>query len=278
MQDKIIKHISNFKVNTLEPLEGEVLYKGIVIDNETTGLSYNDDEIIEYAMIPFEFSASGRITKVHKGQAFLNEPEFKDIPESNGQINNITNEMVKGYKLPKEKIAKYAQTVDLVIAHNSKFDRPFLEKAIPEFKDTAWACTVEDINWAAKGITSSKLDYVAFMLGFYFEHHRALNDCEALITALMIEENGEHIYFKELLENVFNPGYKIYVQNHYNMKDKMRELGYRWCGTNKANYKLFKITAEEVEKTIEDIALESLTPKENIRAVTMTAYDKYKAN
>ena len=76
------------------------------MDVETTGLSHQDDEIIELAMLPFDYdSESCEIHQVYNQQAFskLREPS-RSIPEHITQINGITNEMVQGHKIEAEEV------------------------------------------------------------------------------------------------------------------------------------------------------------------------------
>ena len=58
------------------------LKRGLFVDVETTGLSHQDDEIIELAMLPFDYdSESCEIHQVYNQQAFskLRDP-FLPIP------------------------------------------------------------------------------------------------------------------------------------------------------------------------------------------------------
>ena len=118
------------------------------MDVETTGLSHQDDEIIELAMLPFDYdSESCEIHQVYNQKAFskLREPS-RSIPESITQINGITNEMVEGHKIEAEEVEEIVKECVFIIAHNAGFDRPMLEKLFKCFEDKAWSCSVNGVE------------------------------------------------------------------------------------------------------------------------------------
>ena len=93
------------------------LKRGLFVDVETTGLSHQDDEIIELAMLPFDYdSESCEIHQVYNQQAFskLREPS-RSIPESITQINGITNEMVEGHKIEAEEVEEIVKECVFII-------------------------------------------------------------------------------------------------------------------------------------------------------------------
>lgn len=74
--------------------------------------------------------------------------------------------------------------VSLVIAHNAGFDRVFVESRFPIFATKAWACSFKQIPWSEEGISSGKLEFLAYNCGFHFTGHRASTDCHALLEVL----------------------------------------------------------------------------------------------
>ena len=72
--------------------------RGLFVDVETTGLDTETDEIIEVALLPFDYDPStGDVIAVHEDQA-LNE--LRDagipIPAESSQVHGITDDVVKG--------------------------------------------------------------------------------------------------------------------------------------------------------------------------------------
>jgi DNA polymerase III subunit epsilon len=77
---------------------GAQIKSAVVVDVETTGLSTENDDVIQLAILPFDYEPeSGRILTVHKNAAFsgLREPSVP-ISEEASLITGITDEMVSG--------------------------------------------------------------------------------------------------------------------------------------------------------------------------------------
>ncbi|MCZ6771251.1 MAG: exonuclease domain-containing protein [Proteobacteria bacterium] len=80
-----------------DPQSGTIK-RALVIDVETTGLSTENDDVIQLAMLPFDYEPeSGRILTVQKARAFegLREPAVPISAEAS-LITGITAEMVAG--------------------------------------------------------------------------------------------------------------------------------------------------------------------------------------
>jgi DNA polymerase-3 subunit epsilon len=79
-----------------------------------------------------------------------------------------------------------AEAANLITAHNASFDRRFLERRFPVFIAKPWACSMKQLPWADEGLGSAKLDYLLSQLGFFFDDHRAMADCHALLHQLSL--------------------------------------------------------------------------------------------
>lgn len=204
-------------------------YTGAVIDLETMGLDPQLDEIIEIGILWFHFDNSKGILGVSDTYNALQEPS-KPIPEEITKITGITNEDVQGQSIDWPLVLDKLKQTHLVICHNSQFDRNFLECQTPEpIKNTisnmAFACTIKDIDWKNRGFESSKLDYLNFKLGYFYEGHRALNDCFATFNLFMQEQGA----FEELKINVRKKETLIIAENApFAKKDLLKGKKYRW--------------------------------------------------
>ena len=88
-----------------------------------------------------------------------------------------------------------------------------------------FGCTLKDIKWKDRGFESSKLDYLNFKLGYFYDGHRALNDCFATVN-LFMQEAGS---FDELKENVRRKETLIIAENApFSKKDLLKQKKYRW--------------------------------------------------
>ena len=214
---------------------------GIFLDTETTGLDSDSDRIIELAMVPFEFDANGHIYRLLPEYNSLNDPG-KPIPAIVTQLTGITDEMVKGQSINLDTVKKLLSDAVIVIAHSARFDRPFCENLLDEFKDISWGCSVADINWQEEGMEGRKLEYIAYRYGLFFEGHRATIDCQVGIEILSrpLFNSGEPA-LKRLLDNARRTDIRIWAEGApFDMKDKLKKRGYRWSpgdnGKRKAWY------------------------------------------
>lgn len=204
-------------------------FTAAVIDLETMGLDPLTDEIIEIGILWFHFDNTNGILGVSDSYNSLQEPS-KPIPEEITKITGITNDAVKGHSIDWSYVQDKLQKTHLVMCHNSQFDRNFLECQTPDFiqamiKNMAFACTIKDIDWKERGFESSKLDYLNFKLGYFYEGHRALNDCYATFNLLMQEQDS----FEELKINVRKKETLIVAENApFAKKDLLKQKKYRW--------------------------------------------------
>src|SRR4029078_5378779 len=71
--------------------------RGVFVDTETTGLDPDVDEVIELALLPFEYERdTGAIVSIDQDAALsgFRQPSFP-IPRESSNIHRITDEMVK---------------------------------------------------------------------------------------------------------------------------------------------------------------------------------------
>ena len=158
------------------------------VDVETTGLDTETDEIVEVALLPFDYDPStGDVIAVHEDQALneLRDPGIP-IPADSSQIHGITDDDVKGKFVDEARLTALVSDADLIIAHNAAFDRPMLERVWPCFADKPWGCSLADIDWRAEGFGAGKLDYLLMQQGWFYDGHRALSDCLAGLFLLSL--------------------------------------------------------------------------------------------
>ena len=203
---------------------------GIVIDTETTGLDFNSNKIIELGFVAFEYdAASGLIYNIlHTYDAFEDPGEpLSDIVK---QITGITDDMLAGQHLDDKTANHWLEKADLIIAHNASFDRQVLERRLPVACKANWACTFHDIPWQDEDISSLKLDYIAYKLGFFFDGHRAVNDAQATLHLLSkaLPCSGK-LAMATLLANAREQSRRYFaIRAPFDKKDDLKARGYRW--------------------------------------------------
>ena len=214
---------------------------GLYLDTEATGLNPDTDRIIELALVPFEYDLDGRIYRILPAYNALQDPGVPISAFITG-ITGITDEMVAGQAIDLDEVARFLADASLVIAHNARFDRPFVEMLHPGFESVAWACSMMDVNWNEEGFEGVKLEYLGYKYGFFYEGHRATIDCQAGIELLsQVLPGGERV-MKRLLDNAGRTDIRLWAERApFMKKDELRQRGYRWSpggeGIRKAWYK-----------------------------------------
>jgi DNA polymerase-3 subunit epsilon len=210
------------------------------LDTETTGLDKQNNEIIELALKVVKLEeGSGKIVSIdHEFESFNNPGGH--IDEGITLINGITDEMVKGKSIDWSTVDTILQEVDIIVSHNASFDRGFMDRYSTISQNTVWACTIDDIDWLARGFTNTKQELLCHWHGFYFDAHRAMNDVNALIHLVTHQHYNGNRPVLELIENARKPLHVIHATNFpYDevKKDKIKANGYQWNGVNKIWFK-----------------------------------------
>jgi len=252
---KQLEETGNYRVlKRFEPVEhyhqdsNQNLRKCIFLDVETTGLDHTVDKVIELALVPFEYDANGNIYKILPAYNGFQDPGIP-IPANITELTGITDDMVKGQFLDKNVINEILSDCVLVIAHNARFDRPFMESVCDEFKDKYWACSIADISWNAEGFGSSKLEYLAYQFKFFYEAHRAVIDCQVGIHILtqILPRSGK-IAMQQLLESARRTDFRLWAKGApFDKKDELRKRGYRWANGDDGGFKAWYLDLPEAE-------------------------------
>lgn len=154
------------------PLEEDI----VVLDTETTGLSFKDCELIEISAAHL----SGREI-VSRYETFVHPTG--PIPEEISKLTGITNRDVTDAPSARDAVAGLAEFVagSPVLAHNATFDRTFIE-AVPggaEVSDT-WIDTLSLSRIALPRLSTHRLADMAEAFGCAGVTHRAGDDVDAL--------------------------------------------------------------------------------------------------
>jgi DNA polymerase-3 subunit epsilon len=210
--------------------DGTRTRRAVFVDVETTGLDPATDEIIEMAIVPFDFSSDGRIFSVHESFSRFRDPG-RPIPAAVVAITGITDEMVAGKSIDAAEIEAFLGAAVVVIAHNAAFDRRFAERLCGAFAHLAWACSWSEVPWAEEGFTEgAKLGQLAAACGFFHDGHRAVHDCHAGLEILsrVLPRSGRR-GLDVLLESARAPRWRIRaVGAPFELRESLKRRGYRW--------------------------------------------------
>jgi DNA polymerase III subunit epsilon len=215
--------------NASLPPEGVTTKRAVIVDVETTGLDPKSDEILELAMLSFDYSIEGDYVSPVASFDQLRDPG-RSIPADVTALTGITDEMVSGKNIDTAAATAVVQPAALVIAHNSAFDRRFCERFLPLFAAKPWACSLREVNWKDEGFESARLSQLANACGLFFDGHRALHDCEATLELLSrpLPRSGKTA-LGALLESARRPRWRIRAEGTpFVLRDVLKRRGYRW--------------------------------------------------
>jgi len=251
---------------------------GVFLDTETTGLSCVTDRIIELGMVKFEYTEDGRIFRLLDEFNRYQDPGMP-IPEAITKLTGITDDMVKGHQINVEEVDSYLKDVDIIIAHNAQFDRAFFEIIFPTITPKPWGCSMYDIDWKNEGISSHKLEYIAYKYNFFFEGHRAITDCLAGVHILSQESLiSKQPVLKQLLESALAIRFRLWAINApYDSKDLLKMRGYRWSmnQNNKQRAWFIELMEDQIEQEINYLRSEIYNGAINIPIEVFDAYSRF---
>lgn len=224
---RVLRRLAPWRAPTSDP-EGPTRH-GLVVDVETTGLDQEHDEVIEIAAVPFVYTLQGSVVSVGEPFEALQEPSIQVDPHIT-RLTGISQAMLTGHSIDVVALTDIVSRTDLVISHNSSFDRPFCERLTPAFAGVPWACTCTQIPWREAGFGGTKLAYLAVDHGFFFDPHRASADCLALLELLRrpFRDTGSTT-LAVLLEAARRPSCRIHaIGAPFEAKALLKARGYRW--------------------------------------------------
>jgi DNA polymerase-3 subunit epsilon len=209
--------------------DGSVLSTAVAVDVETTGLDNENDRIIQFSGVPFEYApGTGRIYRVGTPLTYLEDPGF-EIPPHITQLTGISRELVRGQRIDEAAVAAVAGPAELVIAHNAQFDRGFVERRLPIFQSKPWACSLTEVPWPI-GTGSAKLEFLMYKhCGLFFGAHTAESDCLALINLLATPFESGDLPMKLLLQSSRQRTLRIWATGApFDKKESLKARHYQW--------------------------------------------------
>lgn len=226
--------------------------RGVMLDFETTGTDTLTDEVTEVGMVPFTFSASGRLVDVGPALSQFNEPS-RPMPPEVTALTGIDADTVRGHRLDIGAMVALAETADIIVAHNADFDRRFAERLSPFFTSKRWACSMTQVPWKEEGFDGFRLGYLATACGFFFHGHRATDDCLATLEVLShpLPKSGETALAR-MMREAETPSMRIVAhESAFSAKDWLKARGYRWSnGSNGPKAWWREVAIEAVDEEV----------------------------
>ena len=254
------------------------LRTGLFVDVETTGLDSRHDEIIELAMTRFYYCPEGRIHGIGESFQGFRQPSRPISPEVTA-ITGITDAMVAGHQIDPAAVASFAAPSAFVAAHNAGFDRRFLERYSDVFKTKPWACSMSQVDWTAEGHEGVKLAYLASGAGFFYDKHRAVNDCAAAIELLSLPLPKSGVpALAALLDAARRPTWRIRAEGApFDLKDALKARGYRWDDGSSGAPRAWYVDVLDADKDIELSFLQQEIYQRDVdlHPTKIDAYDRF---
>lgn len=201
---------------------GAIRYAAL-LDTETTGLNPATDRTIEVAVALFDLKHA----QVVASFASLIRGDAKNESE---EANGIPAAMLPEARDPDlvwRAVRWTAEPAQIIIAHNSDFDRQF----VPEL-GKPWVCSENDIKWPGRARGGS-LAHLALSLGLgVASAHRAMSDVDTLARILTrLAERGHEL--EPIIVHAMRPKVMCHSLAPFEQKDVVKAHGFRWDGDTK---------------------------------------------
>jgi DNA polymerase-3 subunit epsilon len=237
------------------------------------------NSIIELAILPFDYTTEGTIVAVGEPFSSLRDPGVP-IPAEISALTGIDDAMVAGAQIDSDEVAAFVDQAALVVSHNAGFDRPFCEREWPIFSSKAWACSLREIDWSAEGFDGKKLSQIAAGFGFFFDAHRAVDDCRAGVDILSrkLPRSGR-TGLARLLDSARIPRWRVWAKGApYSLRETLKARGYRWspgeAGGQRAWYR--DVAEDAIEDELRHLRCEIYGRQDvEIPCRRITAYDRH---
>lgn len=206
-----------------------------ILDIETTGLDTEHDEIIELAVmtVDVDWELGSKLISNTLPVSWLQDP-MRPVDKRITMITGLTNADVVGQSIDRAAFTNLMNSADLVIAHNARFDRAFIERRFPKIAGKPWACSLNEIDWLARGFDGRSLSQLLMQLGLFNDAHRAPDDVWSLFHLLSAEtyddeEQGLRSFLDILIEAAETESYVVEaVGAPFSLKSRLKARGYRW--------------------------------------------------
>lgn len=218
-----------------------------IVDTETTSVDVQTAEVIEIAAAIVLVDDTGGIRVVEETRRGLRDPGIP-IPAEVRRLTGISDDDVAGRGLNVPRWEALLGGSDLIVAHNSAYDAPIVERLLPGIKGHAWACSMREIDWAAHGFDGAKLGHLLMQMGYFTTGHRADADVISLAHLLTHRPDGVRSLMAELIARAAQPSLRIEATGApFDKRHLLKARGYRWDAREKVWWREIAEAAHEAE-------------------------------
>lgn len=218
-----------------------------IVDTETTSVDVQTAEVIEIAAAVVLVDDAGEIRAVEETRRGLRDPGIP-IPVEVQRLTGISDDDVAGRGLNVPRWEALLGGSDLIVAHNSAYDAPIVERLLPGIKGHAWACSMREIEWSAHGFDGAKLGHLLMQIGYFTTGHRADADVISLAHLLTHRPDGVRSLMAGLVTLAAQPSLRIEATGApFDKRHLLKARGYRWDAREKVWWREIAESAHEAE-------------------------------
>ena len=225
-QELLLKPLPRILSRWVGPVTGQLRY-GVALDTETTGRFFPRHRIIELCAQRFRYDDAGRIHDVYPAQTWLEDPGEPLEPEI-VRITGLTDAVLRQRSIHDGAAFGILSGADVIVAHNSAFDRPFVDARL-DLPKRAWACSMSQVDWRAHGFDGKGLGYLLMQMGWRYAAHRAETDVSALMHLLAHELPNGRTALAEMLDRSARTDWRLdALFARFEAAPRFRDRGWRW--------------------------------------------------
>ena len=218
------------------PIPDKVIKLGF-IDCETTGLDPERHKMIELAIGTLSIDLdAGDVVDVTPPQAWLEDPA-EDLSIEIERLTHITSDTLIGKWIPDVEVMQAVREVDVIVAHNARFDRAFVTRRFPKLANLPWACSMNEVDWPALGWSGGRgIAGLLTQAGFFLpDAHRAAADVWATTCLLASGAGDGRSVAAHLVDAARRVTHRLYANRApFEHKDVLKAAGYRWSPERRA--------------------------------------------
>ena len=173
----------------------------LFVDTETTGLGQEYQPVSIGAVLSEVDVHTGFIQREVFSYYGLRNPSCEISPGAL-RIHGLSKAELTGLEFDTRQLVCMFGVADLIVAHNSKFDRGMLR--FIDNEDRNWGCSCWDVDWP-KEIGGKSLDAICAYFSVGRESpHNSISDTRAMISVLQQRKVDGSAYLLQLLEKCRN--------------------------------------------------------------------------
>lgn len=250
---RVLRRMREMRRNAAKGAHAGMLI-GCAIDVETTGLDHRRDAIIELALQRFWADERGRIVVTGRPRTWLEDPGTP-ISREISELTGLVTANVAGRSIMDAEAASLIADADFVVAHNARFDRPFVEARLPFARGRPWICSMRDFDWRGHGFEGRSLPFLLTQMDLFYKAHRASTDVTALLHLLDHPLDTGGTVLREMVKTAAQPTWRIEALGApFAAKHLLKTKGYTWDPT--ARFWSLDVLPDALEQAVEWVATE----------------------